>query len=61
MNAETNIPRSHRRPDVADISRAKADLAAGVGVDHIVVGAWLLTWGKPGRKDFADWLNDQDG
>ena len=50
-----------RQPDIADLARAKASYAAGGDVDHVVVGAWLLTWGKPGRKDFADWLADQDG
>ena len=54
-------PRAPRLPDAADFARAKASYAAGEGVDHIVVGQWLLTWGRPGRKKFEDWLNDQDG
>ena len=53
--------RPRAQPEASDFARAKASYAAGGGVEHIVVGAWLLTWGKPGRKDFGDWLNDQDG
>ena len=53
--------RPRRLPEAEDFARAKAAYAAGDGVEHVVVGQWLLTWGKPGRKPFADWLHDQDG
>lgn len=62
MRHEPDLSRATRRmPTAADFQRAKASYAAGDGVEHIVVGEWLLTWGKPGRKPFADWLNEQDG
>ncbi|MDP1027507.1 hypothetical protein Q5H91_09810 [Sphingomonas sp. KR1UV-12] len=54
-------PRPRREPTRADFARAKSMYAAGEGVEHVVVGRWLLTWGKPGRKNFADWLAEQDG
>jgi predicted transcriptional regulator len=50
-----------RLPTADDFARAKASYAAGEGVDHIVVGQWLLTWGSPDRRSFAGWLKDQDG
>jgi hypothetical protein len=55
------VVRSHRLPDAHDIARAKASYARGGRVEHLVVGQWLLTWGKPGRKPFGEWLQDQDG
>ena len=55
------VPRPRRIPDASDFARAKAACAAGAPVEHAVVGQWLLTWGKPGRKTFEDWLNDQNG
>ncbi|MCP3734903.1 hypothetical protein M9979_08470 [Sphingomonas sp. RP10(2022)] len=62
MKHEADIAsRTRRLPDAKDFARAKAMHAAGEGVEHIVVGQWLLTWGKPGRKDFEDWLQDQNG
>lgn len=62
MKHEAVIPPQGRRLPIAeDFTRAKAMYAAGEGVEHIVVGQWLLTWGKPGRKDFDEWLKDQDG
>ena len=62
MKHEANLsPRGHREPDASDFARAKASYRAGGGVDHVVVGQWLLTWGHPERKKFADWLADQDG
>ncbi|WP_375395677.1 hypothetical protein [uncultured Sphingomonas sp.] len=53
--------RGEREPTAADFARAKASVVAGRGVDHVVVGQWLLTWGQPGRKKFKDWLADQNG
>lgn len=41
--------------------RAKAMYAAEEGVEHGVVGQWLLTWGKPEFKDFPEWLANQQG
>ncbi len=62
MKHEADItPGAARQPDAADFTRARAGYAAGAGVDHVVVGAWLLTWGDPGYKDFPDWLAEQDG
>ena len=62
MKHEANLSASTRRlPDVADFARAKAAQAAGGDIEHVVVGQWLLTWGKPGRKSFAEWLHEQDG
>ena len=62
MKHEPAIAAKGRRlPTPEDFARAKAMYAAGEGVEHIVVGQWLLTWGKPGRRDFADWLAEQDG
>lgn len=40
----------------ASIARARADIAAGRVHDHATVSAWLMTWGKPGRKPFREWL-----
>ena len=45
----------------ADVIRAKASYARGTGVEHVVMAEWLMTWGRRGRKDFGDWLADQDG
>ena len=39
----------------------EADIAAGRVYDHAIFGQWLLTWGKPGRKPFKEWLADQNG
>ena len=62
MNQHVDIARPARRlPAKDDFTRAKADWAAGEDIDHVVMAQWLLTWGKPGRKDFAEWLHDQDG
>jgi hypothetical protein len=62
MKHEPGIsPRPRRAPELGDFTRAKASYAAGDGVAHIVVGQWLLTWGKPDQKPFADWLNEQNG
>lgn len=62
MKHEADIARrASRLPNVEDFTRAKAMYAAGEGVEHVVMGQWLLTWGRPGRKDFEGWLNDQDG
>ena len=62
MKHEAGLSRREgRKPDAADFARARTSYASGAGVDHIVVGQWLLTWGQPGRKDFADWLKEQDG
>jgi hypothetical protein len=62
MKHESGMAKRPRRlPEAEDFARAKAAYAAGDGVEHVVVGQWLLTWGKPGRKPFADWLHDQDG
>lgn len=47
--------------EAASLARARADIAAGRGVDHAVVRQWLLTWGKPGRVSFEDWLAAQNG
>ncbi len=42
--------------DAEDDARALADLAAGRVYPHAIVGEWLSTWGKPGRKPFKEWL-----
>jgi len=62
MKHEADIStRSARPPAADDFARAKAMYAAGEGVDHIVVGQWLRTWGSSGFKDFPNWLADQPG
>lgn len=62
MKHEADIaPRARRLPDAEDFARARTMYAAGEGVEHLVVGQWLLTWGKPGRKPFEEWLADQNG
>jgi hypothetical protein len=62
MKHEPRFASQRRRlPESADFARAKASYAAAEDVEHLVVGEWLLTWGAPGRKDFADWLAEQDG
>jgi hypothetical protein len=43
----------------ASDARALADLATGRVYPHAVVAEWLLTWGKPGRKPFKDWLAER--
>lgn len=50
-----------QEPTRADFTKAKVSYARGDGAAHVVVGAWLLTWGRPGRKDFENWLSEQDG
>lgn len=50
-----------RQVDAAMIEQARAELAAGTGVEHAVVGEWLKTWGKPGRKPFREWLAAWNG
>ena len=52
---------SRRRVDAEMIARDRAELAAGVGVDHAVVSLWLETWGKPGRQPFKEWLAGWNG
>ncbi|KQN24952.1 hypothetical protein ASE86_01345 [Sphingomonas sp. Leaf33] len=47
--------------DAAEIVKAKADLAAGIGVSHAVVSRWLMTWGTDDRRPFREWLAAQDG
>ncbi|SFP89732.1 hypothetical protein [Sphingomonas rubra] len=54
-------PRASRRPTIDDFTRAKASYAAGDGVNHVVVGQWLLTWGDPDQQPFAEWLREQHG
>ncbi|WP_293872978.1 MULTISPECIES: hypothetical protein [unclassified Sphingomonas] len=62
MKHEADIaPRTRRLPDAEDFARAKAMYAAEEGVEHVVVGQWLLTWGTPEFKDFPDWLAEQYG
>ena len=62
MTPEAQIPpRNARRPTRDDFVRAKAGYASGYGVDHVVVGEWLRTWGEPGQVPFAEWLAKQDG
>jgi hypothetical protein len=62
MKHEPDIaPRARRLPDANDFARAKSMYAAGKGIEHIVVGQWLLTWGKPSFKDFPHWLDEQNG
>lgn len=48
MNMEREIF-SERDPEAqaARDARADADIAAGRGVDHEIVGAWLRKWGTP--------------
>jgi hypothetical protein len=41
--------------------RARADSDAGRVYPHAIVGEWLKTWGKPGRRPFQDWLADTRG
>jgi hypothetical protein len=61
MRSEAHIlPRRPRLPTREDFAEAKAGYASGYGVDHVVVGRWLLTWGTPGFKDFPEWLAEQD-
>ncbi len=43
------------------VARARSMYAAGEGCEHRVVSEWLLTWGKPGRKPFKEWLDAWDG
>lgn len=57
INAE---PRGDR-VDAAMIARAREELAAGIGVEHAVVGEWLKTWGTPSRKPFKEWLAAWNG
>ena len=40
----------------ASDARALADLAAGRVYPNAVIGEWLTTCGKPGRKPFKEWL-----
>ena len=62
MKHEPSItPHDRRVPQAADFARAKAMFAAGQGVEHLVVGEWLLTWGDPDYKDFPEWLLSQNG
>lgn len=62
MKHESGLtPRPRRLPNAEDFAQAKASRAVGGGTEDVAVGASLLTWGKPGRKDFDAWLNDQDG
>ena len=49
------------RVDAEMIMLARAELAAGIGVEHAVVGEWLKTWGSPDRKPFKEWLAAWDG
>ena len=42
-------------------AKAMNDHREGRSHSHAVVSKWLMTWGKPGRKPFHQWLADQDG
>lgn len=42
-------------------ARAEADVAAGRVHSHEIVKEWLMTWGKPGRLPFRDWLAARNG
>lgn len=55
------IARAVDAVEPALLARAREDYAADRGVDHEVVKHWLLTWGKPGRVKFAEWLYGEDG
>ena len=62
MKHETiTVPPSERKVDVATIERAREMLAAGIGVEHTVVSAWLRTWGTADRRSFHEWLADWNG
>ena len=62
MKHEPDIAaRRSRAPTLEDFTRAKAMYAVGENVDHVVVGQWLRTWGKPSQKQFAAWLREQHG
>lgn len=54
------IPSTDEEIAAAD-ARAEADIAAGRVYPHAIIGEWLLTWGKPGRKPFKEWLADTHG
>lgn len=61
MKHEPISPDPQRPVDAAMIARVRAELTSGFGVEHAVVGRWLETWGKPGRKPFGEWLAAWDG
>jgi predicted transcriptional regulator len=50
-----------RDAEAAAIARARADVAAGRVHSHEVVKEWLMTWGKPGRLPFREWLAARNG
>jgi hypothetical protein len=54
------VPSTDEEVAAAD-ARALADLEAGRVYPHAIVGEWLKTWGKPGRKPFKEWLADRHG
>lgn len=54
-------PSQDQEPLELAFARARASFAAGTGVEHRIVSLWLMTWGKPGRKPFGDWLTAWDG
>lgn len=47
--------------EAAAIARARADVAAGRVQSHEIVRQWLMTWGKPGRLPFREWLAARNG
>ena len=47
--------------DAASLARAEADLAAGRVHSHEIVAEWMMTWGKPGRVSFREWLAARGG
>jgi predicted transcriptional regulator len=62
MKHEAHFPLDAERDLAVDaVTAAKAGYASGYGVDHEVIGQWLLTWGTPAFKDFPDWLDEQNG
>ncbi len=42
-------------------AQAEADIRAGRVHSHAIVGEWSMTWGKPGRLPFKDWLAQRNG
>ena len=56
----SGLPSTDEEIAAAD-ARALADITAGRVYPHEVVGEWLKTWGKPGRRPFKEWLADRNG
>ena len=65
VRAMKHEPGIFEQPDpdaiAAADARAEADIRAGRVHSHAIVGEWLMTWGKPGRLPFREWLAQRNG